>query len=105
MSICSRCRNVNAPSEMTFHYFISIFADQNKASLCHHLFLHPEFHLHRDVLGKKPKKKLRGVSLRRFETQKNAKDSAQECTKEKSTLKVSFLHRISCIRMNPDLNG
>ena len=46
--------------------FISIFADQNKARLCHHLFLHPEFHLHRDVLGKKPKKKLRGVSLRRF---------------------------------------
>ena len=67
-NVCSSSRNVNAPSEMTFHDFISIFADQNKASLFHHLFLHPEFHLHRDVLGKKPKKKLRGVSLRRFET-------------------------------------
>ena len=68
--VCSRCRNVNAPSVLTFHDFISIFPDQNKASLFHHLFLHPEFHLHRDVLGKKPKKKLRGVSLRRFETHK-----------------------------------
>ena len=46
----------NISSEMTFDDFISIFADQNKARLCHHLFLlchhlflHPEFHLHRDV--------------------------------------------------------